>query len=352
MNPLILPDQPLRYRALIGTGGVGTGMFFAIKGNRTLGREESREGRFLDQRDYCKLHIIAHYVKVLLGPVFPAILISKVGQDDTGHRLLKEMAGTGLDICHVAIDPDKQTMNAVCFLYPDGSGGNLTVNDSACANVDEHSIHAVADDFARYAHQGIALAAPEVPLNARRELLSLATEHGFFRAASFSSGEIPQSLHMGLFAMLDLVAINMDEATALLGRADPDEDYSSIAADAVACLMAINPALRVSVTGGRQGSWTWDGHHLQHAPALAVKTVSSAGAGDAHFAALLAGLAANLTLPQAQELATLTAACSVTSPHTIHPTLDRTLLAVLAVESGIPLSDPVRHLLGIERKGI
>ena len=60
-----------RYRALIGTGGIGSGMFFALDGNHTLGREESRSGHFLDRRDYCKLHIVSHYVCRLLGPGFP-----------------------------------------------------------------------------------------------------------------------------------------------------------------------------------------------------------------------------------------------------------------------------------------
>ena len=43
-------------------------MFFALDGNHTLGREESRSGHFLDRRDYCKLHIVSHYVCRLLGP--------------------------------------------------------------------------------------------------------------------------------------------------------------------------------------------------------------------------------------------------------------------------------------------
>lgn len=51
------------YQAMIGTGGIGSGVFFALDGDHTLGREESRSGRFLDKRDYCKLHIISHYVK-------------------------------------------------------------------------------------------------------------------------------------------------------------------------------------------------------------------------------------------------------------------------------------------------
>jgi hypothetical protein len=56
------------YTAMIGVGGVGSGSFFKLMGNQTLGREESRSGVFLDQEDHCKLHIISHYVKSLTGP--------------------------------------------------------------------------------------------------------------------------------------------------------------------------------------------------------------------------------------------------------------------------------------------
>jgi hypothetical protein len=50
--------RDLRFHTLIGTGGIGTGSFFQLRGDHTLGREESRGGRFLDRRDYCKLHIV------------------------------------------------------------------------------------------------------------------------------------------------------------------------------------------------------------------------------------------------------------------------------------------------------
>ncbi|HEX6907174.1 MAG TPA: hypothetical protein VF154_11240, partial [Terriglobales bacterium] len=47
------------YRRLIGIGGIGSGIFFALDGEHTLGREESRLGKLLEVRDYCKLHIIS-----------------------------------------------------------------------------------------------------------------------------------------------------------------------------------------------------------------------------------------------------------------------------------------------------
>ena len=67
MDPLAVNPGKRRYRAMIGVGGIGTVSFFALDGNRTLGREESRGGRFIDRNDYCKLHIVSHYVKALLG---------------------------------------------------------------------------------------------------------------------------------------------------------------------------------------------------------------------------------------------------------------------------------------------
>ena len=148
------------YHALIGTGGIGSGIFFALDGDHTLGREESRSGRFLDQRDYCKLHIISHYVKTLLGTSFETILVSKLGEDEWGRRLLREMAETGLDTRYVQVCPGEGTLMSVCLLYPDGSGGNLTASDSACDRVDAAYISQVELEFAR---SGWARGSPGCP---------------------------------------------------------------------------------------------------------------------------------------------------------------------------------------------
>ena len=47
-----IPHENSHYKALIGTGGIGAGSLFLIKGNETLCREESRGGKYLDARDY------------------------------------------------------------------------------------------------------------------------------------------------------------------------------------------------------------------------------------------------------------------------------------------------------------
>ncbi len=96
-----MPPDPLHvdksiFEAILGTGGIGTGTFFGIDGNQTLDREESRHGRHLDRRDYRNLHIVCHYVKTLLGSNIAALPIGRVGDDEAGARLLREMSDAGM----------------------------------------------------------------------------------------------------------------------------------------------------------------------------------------------------------------------------------------------------------------
>ena len=345
MTALQVDPSQLRYRALIGTGGIGTGTFFALNDNRTLGREESRGGRFLDRRDYCKLHIIAHYVRALMDDCFAVWPIGLVGHDDHGARLLREMSAIGLDLRYVRALPDVQTLYCVCFVYPDGTGGNLTVDDSASGKVDPLLVRQAEEDFAAHAGRGIALAVPEVPLGGRAALLELATQHRFLRAASFTSEEIPQARASGLLASVDLLAINIDEAAAL-ADIPAKQEPATVVRQAIEALQQLRPDMQVSITAGGHGSWVWDDGELTHAPALAVDPASTAGAGDAHFSGILVGLAAGLALGQAHELGVLAAALSVTSPHTISENLDAQSLHALARSLEIPLSPQVRKLIG------
>jgi len=334
-----------RYRAMLGVGGIGSGTFFALNGEHTLGREESRSGHFIDRRDYCKLHIISHYVKVLLGEGFATLPIGRVGDDEAGQRLLKEMGAAGLDLRHVRVVPGVQTLHSFCFLYPDGSGGNLTTDNSACDLVGAEDVSRAEADFARYRSSGIALAVAEVPLPARRELLQMGTRYAFWRVAAFNSTEIVPAIGTGLLAEADLLALNRDEAAAAAGmRADEAPPLSLVEA-ALARLRTSNPGLQVTVTAGKDGSWSWDGECLRHVPAFPVKAVSTAGAGDAFLAGMIVGRVAGLDLDAAQELGTLVAAHAVTSPHTIDPRLERRSLHTFAVQNKLALSGRVDQLI-------
>jgi len=119
------------FTCAIGIGGIGSGIMYALDGERELGRNESRMGELLDARDYCKLHIVGHYIARLMGAggardSFQVWPIGMVGNDEIGSRLLDEMSAAGMQMQFVRSDPVLKTLFSVCFIYPDGSGGNIT----------------------------------------------------------------------------------------------------------------------------------------------------------------------------------------------------------------------------------
>ena len=345
MRALRIEPEKLRYRAMIGTGGIGSGSFFALSGDHTLGREESRGGCFLERRDYCKLHIIAHYVATLLGSGFETIPIGKVGGDDVGEKLLAEMREAGMNLRHVRSSPGDQTLFSFCFVYPDGAGGNLTTEDSASSRVEAALVREAEPEFARFAGRGIALAAPEVPLEARAAVLERGGRYRFLRAASFTSEEMRSALGSEMLGAVDLLGINIDEAAAVAGAPGGGEKAGDIVEAAVERLRKANSHMIVTITAGERGSWCWDGSSLGHRPKCSADVASTAGAGDAHFAGMIVGLAAGLPAGDAHELAGLVAGLSVTSADTINKGIDRESLRAFAGECGAPLSESIRSLM-------
>jgi sugar/nucleoside kinase (ribokinase family) len=349
------PDAP--YRRLVGVGGIGAGLFFALEGNHDLGRNESRSGRLLDVRDYCKLHIVAHYPAVLLGARadggrFHVLPVGKVGIDEVGLRLRAEMERAGMDVRFVVALPGRPTLLSVCFQYPDGSGGNVTTADSAAALVSERDVDLVEPWLSPSA---LALAVPEVPLPVRRHLLRRATERGALRVASLTTAEVEEARDMGFLSLVDLLALNEDEAAALAGAPFPDAAPEHF----LERLPLVVPGVRLVVTAGVRGVYAFDGTAWAHVPALQVTVVSTAGAGDALLGGVLTGLAAGLPFTpegprpslaghppsSALELGALVAAFKVTSPHTIPPDLSLDGLVAFAREHGVAFGEGLQRIL-------
>jgi sugar/nucleoside kinase (ribokinase family) len=326
-----------RYDIVVGTGGIGSGIFLALEGNRTLGREESRPAELLDQRDYCKLHIVCHYVQRLTGPEVPVVPIGKVGQDDAGRVVLGEMRDAGLDTALVTTSP-LPTLFAVCFLYPDGDGGNLSTSRSASSDLGASDVQQAAQLFAAHPGRGVALALPEVPLVARRELLELATAHGWLRVAGVVPDELEQVRDSGLLGLVDVLALNIEEAAAL-GGVSTERPAAEVVAATLAALADLRSPARVVVTAGAQGSWAWDGHQVVHSPACdpGGEIVSTAGAGDAHLSGVVVGLIAGLELGPANDFASIVSGLKVRSAHTINPDIDARAVVDAAARRGIPL---------------
>ncbi|MEO7746310.1 MAG: PfkB family carbohydrate kinase [Actinomycetota bacterium] len=334
-----------RYDVVIGTGGIGSGIFMALEGNRTLGREESRPADLLDQRDYCKLHIVCHYVRRLLGPDVPVLPIGRIGPDDSGRAVLVEMRAAGLDTALVKTST-RPTLFAVCFLYPDGDGGNVSTSRSASADVTADDVQQAAALVAAHPGRGVALALPEVPLAARQALLQLATGHGWLRVAAVVPDELPAVRGSGMLTQVDLLALNIEEA-ATLGGTSPGRPADEVVTAALSSLADLGSPAHVVVTAGARGSWTWDGQQLVHAPAADPDgaVVSTAGAGDAHLAGIVVALVAGLDLAAANAFASIVSALKVGSAHTINPDIDAHAVIDAAMRRGLALPPALAAIL-------
>jgi sugar/nucleoside kinase (ribokinase family) len=206
--------------------------------------------------------------------------------------------------------------------------------------------------------RGVALCAPEVPLPLRRDFLELASDCGNYRACSFVLGEIEEARKMGLIDLADLLALNEEEGSALLGDGPAHVLDNAELAERAATFTVSRPRLRVIISVGRKGAYGFEGGHSQYCPAPVVRPISTAGAGDALLAGVLCGLAAGIpfiipnecgtdsfsgrTLRTALDLGVLNGSFSVTSPHTIHPDAAMEKLLAFAGLHGASVSESLR----------
>jgi sugar/nucleoside kinase (ribokinase family) len=354
-------DEHSPFRQLVGVGGLGTGMFFALQGDHTLGRNESRLGSLLDVRDYCKLHIVMHYVAKLLGAnqgQFPIMPLGKVGDDVAGAFVLREMRAGGIDTRFVEVVTGKPTLFSVCFQYPDGSGGNITTANSVAAELSEEDIDHAESLFQAVDPKTIALLVPEVPLTCRLRFLDVAKQKGAFTAASFVSGEIADAKRLGMFDQLSLVSLNEEEAANLV-----DEPFTpgspEVFVDKLFRLVALKFAqLLVVMSAGKKGAYFVDRSGWSYSPAPKAKVASTAGAGDCLLGGVLSAMAAGISLPSTQgrittepvlenalDFGVLLASYKVSSPHTIHPDASLDELLRFAQELGTSVVSEIEQLV-------
>jgi sugar/nucleoside kinase (ribokinase family) len=352
------------FTCAVGIGGIGAGISYALQGEHELGRNESRLGELLESRDYCKLHIVEHYIARLMGSgsapaSFRVWPVGVLGNDAVGRRILTELNAAGMDTQFVRSHPALKTLFSVCFNYPDGSGGNITSSNSAAGALTADDLKAASPYMKAAGAHGVALCLPEVPLEIRRTFLELASDFGNYRTCSFALGEIEEAQIMGLVSLTDLLALNQEEASALLGDGPGSVLDDGLLAECAAKFTATHPRLRMIVSAGPKGAYGFECGSSQFCPAPVIQPISTAGAGDALLAGVVCGLAAGLpfimpnecgssfsgrVLRTALDFGVLNASFSVTSPHSIHPDAVLKNLFGFAESHGASISDSLRTM--------
>jgi sugar/nucleoside kinase (ribokinase family) len=348
-----ISQSGLKFNHIIGTGGIGSGIFFSMSRNHTLGRNESRMATLLPYKDFCKQHIIMHYVSVLLGAKpngeFQSFPIGKVGNDDIGKNLVEQIKAVGMDTKNVTRVDDCSTLFSVCFQYPDNTGGNITTENSASSKVSPEDISMFFRDFTLNGDQEIIVAAPEVPLETRIKLLECGRQRRSLNIASVLSSEVIDFKNMHGFEMVDILSINIDEAQSIAQLIDESATSTLIVDACVKTLKEIHHDISILITDGPYGSYCYTKNYLEFTPIPEVPVISTAGAGDAFLAGVITGLCCGLPLckgfsdtnfsskelESAVELGTLLGSFSVTSPDTIHTDAGAEILYKFAMKNKI-----------------
>ena len=305
---------------VIGTGGIGVGTLWHMADDRILGKNESRPAALTDARDYCKQHIILHYLAQVLKDDAHVCAIGKVGDDANGARLLDEMKIAGIDTSCVEIDKSGVTMQSVCIHYPDKSVCNITMDNSTCKSVSPEYVRASLSKLPPLNEKTVMLAVPEVPLESRLALLEAGRKAGTFNVASVLCDEAAAFLQGGGLSLCDLLIINEEEAVALAGSTSHE-----------ALQKIINTySLTIIVTMGKEGSLIVNQNSVQQKDIVPVASVvSTAGAGDAFTAGVICGLHFGLNLLDADgarsavDVGHFLASYSVQCKHTIADSVTR-----------------------------
>lgn len=239
--------------------------------------------------------------------------VGRVGDDHFGRVVLRTLAGHGVDISGVEVDPLRQTglyVKEITASRPDAAASTSTVmryyrtGSAACAMGPHLAGAPIIHDSALLHLSGITLALSE-SCAAFVDAVLVAPRPG--RTVAFDvnlrpalwRGRDPAPL-LDAARRADLVFIGADEGAALCGTGDPDE------------LRRLLPEPRTLVVKqGADGAVGFGDGERVHVPAVPVQVAEPTGAGDAFAAGFIAGTLRALRLRDRLRLGTLAASCAL-----------------------------------------
>jgi ribokinase len=227
-------------------------------------------------------------------------MISRVGHDEFGRRLVDNLVRSGVDVSAVSVDPQVGSGMSVAILQDDGNYGAVIVSGSnlklAAADVEQ--------SFRSMTMTRIVLLQNEV----EEQVNIAAAFHAKRQGGRVVLNAAPaRPLPLELATMVDVLVVNRIEAGMMskYAVASP-EDAKQVLPD----LMDSYPA--VVITLGSVGVVVGErGRRPEFIPAEKVVAVSTHGAGDCFIGQMAAAMAQGLLLQEACRLANSRAAAFV-----------------------------------------
>lgn len=242
------------------------------------------------------------------------VLLSAVGDDDVGRRLLQQARECAIDVSHILVDPNHRTAAYLALL---DETGNLVMS------IDDMSIsrELITPGFV-YRRRSLFRDARMVVLDANlapetlRTIFRLARTYGVPVCADPTTASLAPRLCPHL-TELTLVTPNAAEAEALCELRVTGRESALVAAQRLVSL-GVQVAI---VTLGATGLVYATSQESGYVPAIQVEIVDFTGAGDALTAAVVFGLLNDFPINEAVRLGTSAAALTLQSRETVCPEL-------------------------------
>ncbi|MGO4333732.1 carbohydrate kinase family protein [Labrys sp. KB_33_2] len=241
-------------------------------------------------------------------------LVSLVGDDLEGRRVVEESSRAGIDMTSVTTASGGTTASYTAIFSGEGE---LVIGLADMAIFDRIAPEAIATRLAAFPSDGYVFADANLPPAA---LQAVAEAKGARPLACVPVSVQKLAKLVPILAAIDILFLNLYEARALLGSEDEAED--------LAARLAAGPVPRGLLTLGPRGALAWEGGKVTPIVALPSRPTNVNGAGDALAGGTLARLAAGDTFLTAARRAMAAAALTVESPQTVRS--DLTMQAVLA----------------------
>ncbi len=250
----------------------------------------------------------------------PTVLLSAVGDDDSGRRVLDRCHAAGIDTSHVLVVPEARTGHYMAVLTPDGQL-DIAISDYAITSQ-------IGADYLN-ARKALFTGAAMVVIDANLEDGALKALFRLARrfkvpvcadpTAASLAGRLLPYLHR-----IYLITPNLAEAAVLCEEPMPVPD-AELALGAAQKLLERGVRIAV-VTLGVNGLVYASGTDRGHIPAIRTEIRDETGAGDALTAGAIFGLLNEVPLDEAMRLGVSAASLTLQSRETVVPNLSLELL--------------------------
>ena len=233
-------------------------------------------------------------------------LFGAVGSDSNADFLLGQLGNAGVDVSHVMTVPGASGTTVITV---DARGENTIVySPGSNGKVDVDYAHRSRQALTSAKVLGLCL---ESPIETVTEAARMSHEAGM--TVLLNDSPFRADLPADLIANSDLILVNEHEMAQLLGIDEPEDgDWLGADWDRINQTMQDFGFHRAIVTLGGEGSMVLDQGQTYRIHAVHVDAVDTTGCGDAFMGTVLAGLASDMTLVQAAQLASYVSAYAAT----------------------------------------